>query len=82
MNWSIYWLCWFGATLVAFLVPELYALATGHGENTLSAQVWELEKITPGQHVWQWTALHVLIGGGLTVVLLWLIIHLAWGIWR
>jgi hypothetical protein len=81
-GWSWWWLSWFTATIASFLVPELYALSTGHGENTLSAQVWKLEKIAPGQHVWEWTALHVLIGGLLAVVLIWLLVHLVFGIWR
>lgn len=80
--WSAYWLYWFLALLVSFLGPELYALVTGHGENTLSAQVWKLEGLAPGQHVWQWTALHVLIGGGLGLLFVWLIFHFVFGIWR
>lgn len=81
-GWSIYWTCWFGAFITAFLIPELWALFTGHPDNTLSANVWRLEQIAPGQHVWQWTALHVLIAGLLVVVLGWLLFHLAFGIWR
>lgn len=82
-GWSWYWLCWFIASIVvAFLGPELYALFTGHPENTLSAQVWRLEQALPCQHVWQWTALHILIGGVLLVLLVWLIGHLVFGIWR
>ena len=79
--WSTYWVCWFFGMLIAFLVPELWALFTGHGENTLSANVWRLEQLAPGQHVWQWTALHVLIGGALAVFLIWLLVHLVLGIW-
>lgn len=38
--WSIYWLCWL---IVGFLPVEMYALLTGHPENTLSDQVWHAE---------------------------------------
>ncbi|MGH3438118.1 MAG: hypothetical protein ACRDRN_16825, partial [Sciscionella sp.] len=62
--------------------PELYALATHHGENTLSAQIWRLEQYKSGQVITQWTALHFLIGGVIVVLLLWLIGHFTFGIWR
>lgn len=39
-GWSIYWLIWL---VGMFGGPELYAIATGHDENTLSYQVWHLE---------------------------------------
>lgn len=39
-GWSLYWLAWIA---LGFLVPELYALITGHPGNTLSYQVWHLE---------------------------------------
>jgi hypothetical protein len=38
--WSLYWLIWL---VVMFLIPELYAIITGHPENTFSAQIWHLE---------------------------------------
>jgi hypothetical protein len=81
-GWSAYWGIWFGLFMLAFLVPEIYALTTGHSENTLSANVWRLEQFLPGQHPAAWTASHVLIGGCLTVLLGWLIVHLVWGLWR
>ena len=82
--WSWYWLAWFVVTFpVAFLVPEMIALASRHPENTLSAQIWRLEGFLPGHAgpVWNWTALHILIGGVLAVLLLWLIGHFVLGIW-
>lgn len=80
--WSKYWLTWFFVSFVAFIVPEVWALITGHDENTLSENVWRLEKIPTGGSLWHWTALHVLLGGSLLVVLVWLIGHLVFGIWR
>jgi hypothetical protein len=41
-GWSIYWLAWIA---VGFLPVELYALFSGHPENTLSDQVWHAEGI-------------------------------------
>jgi hypothetical protein len=81
-GWSVYWLCWFCGAFFAFLIPEVYALAAGHDENTLSAQIWHLESLTPGQHIWQWSAAHWLIGGMLAVTLVWLIGHFLFGIWH
>jgi hypothetical protein len=81
-GWSIYWVVWAGAVFVSFAAPEFWALATGHSENTLSQNLWRLEQFLPGQHVWQWSALHFLIGGALLVLLVWLIGHLVFGIWR
>lgn len=83
-GWSWYWLTWFVVAFpLAFLVPELVALATGHPENSLSAQIWRLEGFLPGHAgvFWHWTALHILIGGVLAVLLVWLIGHFTLGIW-
>jgi hypothetical protein len=79
--WSLYWTCWFLVSVAAFLGPELYCLITNNG-HTLSATVWRLEDLAPGQPLWQWTALHVLISGLLAVVLIWLLLHLTTGIWH
>lgn len=81
-GWSRYWLAWFAVSFTAFIVPEAVALVTGHVENTLSDNVWRLEGVGTSGSVWHWTALHVLLGGSLAVVLVWLIGHLVFGIWR
>lgn len=81
-GWSWYWLAWFEVSILAFLGPELYALFTRHNENTLSANIWRLEQVQTGQSLWQWTALHFLVGGSLALLLVWLIFHLVFGIWR
>ena len=80
-GWSWFWTAWFAVSFAAFLIPEIWALVTGHPENTLSAQIWRLESLKAGQHVWQWTAAHWLIGGVLAVVLIWLLFHFVAGIW-
>jgi hypothetical protein len=82
-GWTWYWAIWFLVTFpVAFLVPELYAIFSGHPENTLSNQVWKIETFMPGQSIVNWTAMHVLVGGVLALVLLWLVGHFTFGLWR
>lgn len=81
-GWSWYWLGWLTVSVVAFAVPEGYALASGQYQNTLSENVWRLEELAPSQHLTQWHAAHILIGGVLILVLGWLIGHLVFGIWR
>lgn len=82
-GFSHYWLWYVLAAFVAFIVPELYALASGHPENTLSAQVWRLEGILNRNFpLVQWTAVHFLLGGVFIVAFIWLIGHFTFGIWR
>lgn len=82
-GFSHYWLVWLVAAFATFIVPELYALVSGHPENTLSAQVWRLEGILNGNApLVNWTAVHFLLGGMFAVIFVWLIGHFALGIWR
>lgn len=81
-GWTWYWLVWAVTTFVAFGVPEGIALATGHSENTLSAQVWRIEGFLPGQGAIHWTAVHYLFGGMILVVLTWLCFHFVLGLFR
>lgn len=79
--WSWYWLSWFVVTFgLGFLPPELYALFTDK-QHTLSWTIWHLEGFLPGTSVVNWTAVHVLVGGVLLVLLGWLAGHLVFGIW-
>lgn len=80
--WSWYWTIWFAAGFVAFAIPEAIALFGGHAENTLSANVWRLEQFLPGDHWYQWTAVHVLLGGALLTLFGWLAGHFVFGLWR
>lgn len=77
-----YWLVWFICAFGTFLVPEVYELATGHPERTLSAAIWRWEKLRVGQGVWQWDAAHFLFTGVFILVAVWLIGHFGWGLWR
>lgn len=81
-GWQKYWLLWFIVTFpVGFLIPELFAVCTDW-RNTLSASIWDLEGMVPGQPLDKWGSAHILIGGVLLVLLVWLIGHLVFGIWR
>jgi hypothetical protein len=82
-SWRIYWLWWFIITFpVGFLAPEICALVAGQPQNTLSASVWTLENLVPGQGISQWNAAHFLFTGTFIFLTLWLIGHFGWGLWR
>ena len=70
---------WFWAVLLIIGgVVETVALATGHPEWTLSEFVWRACNVTPGQSIYKWTAVHVL----LALALIWLWFHFVFRIWR
>jgi hypothetical protein len=78
-----YWLAWFILTFpLGFLIPETYALASGHPEWTLSAAIWSLEDLVPGQQIWHWNAFHLLFIAMLVTLFVWLTGHFAFGWWR
>lgn len=78
-----YWMWWFILAFpVSFLIPEAIALMRGRPEDTLSAAVWRLEQLVPGQPPTGWSAFHILFTGTFIVVTLWLVGHFGWGIWR
>lgn len=81
-KFSIYWIVWASVMFVSFAIPEFWALANSRPEDTLSENVWRLEQFLPGQDIWHWTALHILIGGVLFLVCGWLALHLSAGLWR
>lgn len=78
---SWYWLAW---VFFGFLAPEAYTLTLGNKSDSLSANVWRLESVVPGQWVpvWSWTFLHVICAGILGTLFAWTLIHLVFGIWR
>lgn len=80
-GWHRYWLIWFTVSFTAFIIPELVAVFTVGAPGTLSGTIWDLEGLVPGQPLDKWGTAHVLIGGFLTLVFIWLIGHLALGIW-
>ena len=90
-GWHYFWGAWVGALVVwltVFLVAETYALRTDW-RNTLSAQVWDIEKFQAQQHIGDWSAGHFLFAGfwlvlGLVVAVLWVWLfgHFIFGKWR
>jgi hypothetical protein len=66
--WSLYWLVWL---FFGFFLPEMYCLATGNSQNTLSDQVWHLEGT--GATFFQWV-----VGA----LFLWLFLHMTFRLFR
>lgn len=73
MAW--YWAAWL---LLGFGIPEGYALASKRPRNTLSDTVWHWFDVTPGP-----TPVYARLGTYiLAAFLVWLLGHLAFGLWR
>lgn len=53
---GLYWLYWLALSVGSFLLYEVYSLAIGHPENTLSNWVWTHLKIHAGESITQWSA--------------------------
>lgn len=73
MNW--YWFLWLA---VGFGIPEGIAIARHRTEDTLSGTVWHWCDVAPGNTLAHWSALHLF----LAFILLWLFLHLVFGIFR
>lgn len=73
--WHVYWLCW---GFIGFLVPETIALVRARRGDTLSEAVWFWCKVTPGDSVTHWNALHVFMA----LFMIWLFVHFCFGVWR
>lgn len=78
---SAYWACWSLGWFISFIIPELMALFSGHPENTLSDNIWRLEKLVPGQAIINWTFFHFAFTGMFILTALWLSGHFGWGLW-
>lgn len=81
-DWSIYWLCLVGGFIALFLPVELVALATGHNENTLSAQFWRLGDVVAHQPISQWAPEHWVMAVIVVLLFAWLAVHFAFGVLR
>jgi hypothetical protein len=68
------WVAWIGV----FLVLEFTAIIRRRGQDTLSEFVWHICKVTPGNTVWTWTAVHLFV----VLFLVWLLLHIGWGYFR
>jgi hypothetical protein len=82
-GWHLYWAVWFATAMVTFLVPELYAIFSGNDQNTLSFAVWALEGKTVGNpDPLTWNFAHAAFTSSFIILVVWLIGHFGWGIWR
>lgn len=72
---DVYWATWL---IVLFGAPEAYAVATGHTDWTLSGTTWRWFDVIPGQTIWQWSIVHLLLAMFMT----WLWLHMVFGIFK
>lgn len=56
-----YWPVWLGVTIGTFLLREIWALATKHPQDTLSAFVWQHLHIVAKESIGHWTATDLLL---------------------
>jgi hypothetical protein len=81
LNWfSAYWLGW----ILAFLIPELWALWAGRPQDTLSETVWSVENLNLNQpfDFAMWTDVHWAIAILVWALFLWLSLHFPFGLMR
>lgn len=69
-GWHIYWAAWAGASFLAFGIPEMWAVFSGHPQWKLSSAVWQLEDQMPYPLAWR-----VVIA----VTLIFVVYHLVYG---
>ena len=81
--WSaaVFWPAWLCAGTVAFLLREIWALASGRPGDTLSWWVWRNLGIVVGQRPQDWTAGAFLVFGVWAVLVIWLTGHFFFREW-
>jgi hypothetical protein len=72
---AVYWPLWLGLLTGTFLIREIWALASGHSQDTLSDWVWRVLKITRHEHVTSWNSTDYLVCGCWIVLMSWLTWH-------
>lgn len=78
-NSSNYWLLWLSLTVGLFLLREIWALASGRAQDTLSDHIWHWLNIRPGETIFQWSAGDLItFGVYATIFIFWLPFHF-WG---
>lgn len=77
-----FWLTWFTVSFLVFLTVEVWALASGRPDRTLSEAVWRLEEFKNNQSIWNWSAIHYWFMGAFSLTNLWLFFHFGWGRFR
>lgn len=79
--YTLAWLTWFVVSVGWFLGMEIWALIF-NWRDTLSANIWRMERFVPGQPIGHWTFAHLMFIGLLGLLFLWLLGHFAMGWWR
>ena len=76
--WSaaVWWPAWLAVSVAAFLLREVWALASGHYQDTLSEWTWRLLKIAKNEPFTSWNAADYLTFGCWLVLVTWLTWHL------
>ena len=75
-SWAVwYWPIWLLTAIAVFLGPEIYALVSGHPENTLSWWVWDKLQISGHTSFADWTAGDFLTFGVWLTLVIWLTFH-------
>ena len=72
---SLYWPLWLGVAVSAFLQREIWALQSGHPQDTLSEWVWRVLKVAVNRPLSDWSAAHFLVFGCWLVLFGWLTFH-------
>ncbi len=81
-GFSIYWLALVGGFVALFLPVELYALASGRPQDSLSAQFWRIGDVVASQPMSQWAPEHWVLASVVTLLFVWLILHFTLGVLR
>lgn len=76
-----YWAVWLSVLFVTFAIPETIALVRNRTSDTLSGWTWRHCQVIVHQPIAQWSVTHFLFAGIFIVLAIWLVGHLAWGIW-
>jgi hypothetical protein len=75
--WSgaVWWPVWLGVAVGVFLLREVWALASGRSQDTLSYWVWTALKVTRNESPSVWSATDFLVFGAWMTLILWLTFH-------
>jgi hypothetical protein len=76
--WSaaVYWPLWLGLFAGTFLLREIWALTSGHYQDTLSDWTWGILKIAKNEPISAWNGTDYLTFGCWLVLVTWLTWHL------
>jgi hypothetical protein len=75
--WTIWFISWFST----FITYEVWQIAAGRPQNTLSAAVWHMLGVVRGQPITQWSFFHLFFIGLFVLTMAWLTGHFGWMDW-